>query len=135
MGYRKLGRTSSQRKALLRDLATDLIVFERIETTEARAKEIRKVVEKLITSGKKGDLHARRQAATFIRHEVVEVVQVDAKGKDGSTVKKNRPVYALQKLFDDVAPRYAERQGGYTRILKKGPRRGDGAPMVIIELV
>lgn len=62
MGYRKLGRTSSQRKALLRDLATDLIVFERIETTEARAKEIRKVVEKLITSGKKGDLHARRQA-------------------------------------------------------------------------
>ncbi|EGI2103368.1 50S ribosomal protein L17 [Listeria monocytogenes] len=135
MGYRKLGRTSSQRKALLRDLATDLIVFERIETTEARAKEIRKVVEKLITSGKKGDLHASRQAAAFIRHEVVEVVQVDAKGKDGSTVKKNRPVYALQKLFDDVAPRYAERQGGYTRILKKGPRRGDGAPMVIIELV
>ncbi|EAF7078427.1 50S ribosomal protein L17 [Listeria monocytogenes] len=135
MGYRKLGRTSSQRKALLRDLATDLIVFERIETTEARAKEIRKVVEKLITSGKKGDLHARRQAAAFIRHEFVEVVQVDAKGKDGSTVKKNRPVYALQKLFDDVAPRYAERQGGYTRILKKGPRRGDGAPMVIIELV
>ncbi|ENG2675249.1 50S ribosomal protein L17 [Listeria monocytogenes] len=135
MGYRKLGRTSSQRKALLRDLATDLIVFERIETTEARAKEIRKVVEKLITSGKKGDLHARRQVAAFIRHEVVEVVQVDAKGKDGSTVKKNRPVYALQKLFDDVAPRYAERQGGYTRILKKGPRRGDGAPMVIIELV
>lgn len=135
MGYRKLGRTSSQRKALLRDLATDLIVHERIETTEARAKEIRKVVEKLITSGKKGDLHARRQAAVFVRHEVVDVVQVDAKGKDGSTVKKNRPVYALQKLFDDVAPRYAERQGGYTRILKKGPRRGDGAPMVIIELV
>ncbi|EFI85239.1 BL21 [Listeria grayi] len=135
MGYRKLGRTSSQRKALLRDLATDLIVHERIETTEARAKEVRKVVEKMITSGKKGDLHSRRQVEAFIRHEVVDVVQVDVKGKDGSTVKKNRPVYALQKLFDDVAPRYAERQGGYTRILKKGPRRGDGAPVVIIELV
>lgn len=118
MGYRKLGRTSSQRKALLRDLATDLIVFERIETTEARAKEIRKVVEKLITSGKKETCTLVVKRA-FIRHEVVEVVQVDAKGKDGSTVKKNRPVYALQKLFDDVAPRYAERQGGYTRILKK----------------
>ncbi|CAM4241591.1 50S ribosomal protein L17 [Listeria booriae] len=135
MGYRKLGRTKSQRKALLRDLATDLIVFERIETTEAKAKEIRSIVEKLITSGKKGDLHARRQAAAFVRHEVVNVVQKEVKDKDGNTVTKNRPVYALQKLFDDVAPRYAERQGGYTRILKKGPRRGDGAPMVIIELV
>ncbi|EIA21514.1 50S ribosomal protein L17 [Listeria fleischmannii 1991] len=134
MGYRKLGRTSSQRKALLRDLATDLIVHERIETTEARAKEIRKVVEKLITSGKKGDLHARRQAAAFVRHEVADVKQVDVT-KNGETVKKNQAVYALQKLFDDVAPRYADRQGGYTRIYKKGPRRGDGAPMVIIELV
>ncbi|EUJ33879.1 50S ribosomal protein L17 [Listeria floridensis FSL S10-1187] len=130
MGYRKLGRTSSQRKALLRDLATDLIVHERIETTEARAKEVRKVVDRLITSGKKGDLHARRKAASFIRHEVAEVKQVD-----GANGKKNQAVYALQKLFDDVAPRYAERQGGYTRIYKKGPRRGDGAPMVIIELV
>ncbi|EUJ18450.1 50S ribosomal protein L17 [Listeria aquatica] len=131
MGYRKLGRTSAQRKALLRDLATDLIIHERIETTETRAKEVRKVVDRLITSGKKGDLHARRQAAAFIRHEVASVKQVDA--KDGG--KKNQAVYALQKLFDDVAPRYAERQGGYTRIYKKGPRRGDGAPMVIIELV
>ncbi|WP_163655137.1 50S ribosomal protein L17 [Listeria sp. PSOL-1] len=135
MGYRKLGRTSSQRKALLRDLATDLIINERIETTEARAKEVRKVVEKMITSGKKGDLHARRQVEAFIRHEVAEVKQIEKTKKDGSTVKVNQPIYALQKLFNDVAPKYADRQGGYTRIYKKGPRRGDGAPMVIIELV
>ncbi|WP_409291000.1 50S ribosomal protein L17 [Peribacillus sp. SCS-26] len=120
MGYRKLGRTSSQRKALLRDLATDLIVSERIETTEAKAKELRSVVEKMITLGKRGDLHARRQAAAFIRNEVANAET----GQD-----------ALQKLFADIAPRYEERQGGYTRIMKVGPRRGDGAPMVIIELV
>ncbi|WP_099222890.1 MULTISPECIES: 50S ribosomal protein L17 [Listeria] len=135
MGYRKLGRTSSQRKALLRDLATDLIVHGRIETTETRAKEVRKVVEKMITSGKKGDLHSRRQVEAFIRHEVADVQQVDKTKKDGTTVKVNQPVYALQKLFDEIAPKYADRQGGYTRIYKKGPRRGDGAPMVIIELV
>lgn len=120
MGYRKLGRTSSQRKALLRDLATDLIIHERIETTEARAKELRSVVEKMITLGKRGDLHARRQAASFIRNEVADVEQ----GQD-----------AVQKLFSDIAPRYEERQGGYTRIMKIGPRRGDGAPVVVIELV
>ncbi|MED3661737.1 50S ribosomal protein L17 [Ureibacillus sp. FSL K6-8385] len=126
MGYRKLGRTSSQRKALLRDLATDLIINERIETTEARAKELRKVVEKMITLGKRGDLHARRQAAAFIRRELVTTT--DEEGNE-------KTKFALQKLFDDVAPRYADRQGGYTRILKVGPRRGDGAPVVIIELV
>lgn len=120
MGYRKLGRTSSQRKALLRDLATDLIVFERIETTEAKAKELRSVVEKMITLGKRGDLHARRQAAAFIRNEVAN----EETGQD-----------ALQKLFSDIAPRYEDRQGGYTRIMKMGPRRGDGAPIVVIELV
>ncbi|MGM9924217.1 MAG: 50S ribosomal protein L17 [Bacillus sp. (in: firmicutes)] len=120
MGYRKLGRTSSQRKALLRDLATDLIVHERIETTEAKAKELRSVVEKMITLGKRGDLHARRQAAAFIRNEV-------ANEESGQK--------ALQKLFSDIAPRYEERQGGYTRIMKMGPRRGDGAPIVVIELV
>jgi len=120
MSYRKLGRTSAQRKALLRDLATDLIINERIETTEARAKELRSVVEKMITLGKRGDLHARRQAAAFIRKEVAN----SETGQD-----------ALQKLFSDIAPRYQDRQGGYTRILKLGPRRGDGAPMVIIELV
>ncbi|WP_046176570.1 50S ribosomal protein L17 [Domibacillus indicus] len=130
MAYRKLGRTSAQRKAMLRDLTTDLIISERIETTEARAKELRSVVEKMITLGKRGDLHARRQAAAFLRHEVASTNEVEKNGKT-----KEQPVYALQKLFDDVAPRYNERQGGYTRIMKVGPRRGDGAPMVIIELV
>ncbi len=126
MGYRKLGRTSSQRKAMLRDLATDLIVNERIQTTETRAKELRSVVEKMITLGKRGDLHARRQAAAFIRRELATTT--DTEGNE-------QTVFALQKLFDDVAPRYADRQGGYTRIMKVGPRRGDGAPVVVIELV
>lgn len=120
MAYAKLGRTSSQRKALFRDLATDLIINERIETTEAKAKELRSIVEKMITLGKRGDLHARRQAASFIRNEV-------ANTETGE--------YAVQKLFNDIAKRYEERQGGYTRILKLGQRRGDGAPVVIIELV
>lgn len=126
MGYRKLGRTSSQRKAMLRDLATDLIVHERIQTTEARAKELRSVVEKMITLGKRGDLHARRQAAEFIRRELVTTSDEEGNEKE---------IFAIQKLFDNVAPRYADRQGGYTRILKMGPRRGDGAPVVVIELV
>ncbi|GEN83464.1 50S ribosomal protein L17 [Sporosarcina luteola] len=126
MGYRKLGRTSSQRKAMLRDLATDLIVHERIQTTEARAKELRSVVEKMITLGKRGDLHARRQAAQFIRRELVTTSDEEGNEKE---------IFAIQKLFDNVAPRYADRQGGYTRIMKMGPRRGDGAPVVIIELV
>ncbi|MCM3638493.1 MULTISPECIES: 50S ribosomal protein L17 [Bacillales] len=126
MGYRKLGRTSSQRKAMLRDLATDLIVHERIQTTEARAKELRSVVEKMITLGKRGDLHARRQAAQFIRRELVTTADEEGNEKE---------IYAIQKLFDNVAPRYADRQGGYTRIMKMGPRRGDGAPVVVIELV
>ncbi|MCH4382143.1 50S ribosomal protein L17 [Staphylococcus haemolyticus] len=122
MGYRKLGRTSDQRKAMLRDLATSLIVSERIETTEARAKEVRSVVEKLITLGKKGDLASRRNAAKTLRN--VEILN-----EDGTTQT------ALQKLFGEIAERYTERQGGYTRILKVGPRRGDGAESVIIELV
>lgn len=120
MPYRKLGRTSAQRKALLRDLATDLIINERIETTEARAKELRSVVEKLVTLGKRGDLHARRQAAAYVRHETA-----DAETKQD----------AVQKLFSVIAERYADRRGGYTRILKVGPRRGDGAPVAIIEFV
>lgn len=120
MGYRKLGRDSSARKALLRDLTTDLIINERIQTTEPKAKEIRAQVEKMITLGKRGDLHARRQAAAFVRKEVAD----EETGQD-----------AVQKLFDDVAKRYEERQGGYTRVMKLGPRRGDGAPMAIIELV
>ena len=126
MAYRKLGRTSSQRKALLRDLTTDLIINERIVTTEARAKEIRSTVEKMITLGKRGDLHARRQAAAFVRNEVADVRE------EGERIVVET---ALQKLFNDLASRYSERQGGYTRILKTEPRRGDAAPMVIIELV
>ena len=122
MDYRKLGRTSDQRKAMLRDLATSLIVSERIETTEARAKEVRSVVEKLITLGKKGDLASRRNAAKTLRN--VEILNEDETTQT-----------ALQKLFGEIAERYAERQGGYTRILKVGPRRGDGAESVIIELV
>ncbi|EOH95477.1 50S ribosomal protein L17 [Enterococcus pallens] len=126
MSYRKLGRTSSQRKAMLRDLTTDLIINERIVTTEARAKEIRSTTEKMITLGKRGDLHARRQAASFVRNEVADV-----RDDNEEIVRES----ALQKLFNDIAPRYAERQGGYTRILKTEPRRGDNAPMVVIELV
>lgn len=126
MAYRKLGRTSSQRKALLRDLTTDLIINERIVTTEARAKEIRSTVEKMITLGKRGDLHARRQAAAFVRNEVADVRE------EGESIVVET---ALQKLFNDLASRYSERQGGYTRILKTEPRRGDAAPMIIIELV
>ena len=126
MSYRKLGRTSSQRKAMLRDLTTDLFINERIVTTEASAKEVRSTAEKMITLGKRGDLHARRQAAAFVRNEVASVRE-----ENEEVVIES----ALQKLFNDIAPRYTDRQGGYTRILKTEPRRGDAAPMVILELV
>lgn len=127
MGYRKLGRTSGHRKAMLRNLTTDLIINEKIVTTEARAKEVRSTVEKMITLGKRGDLHARRQAASYIYNETADLIEKD----ENVFVRKS----ALQKLFSDIAPRYKDRQGGYTRILKTVPRRGDGAPMVILELV
>lgn len=120
MAYAKLGRDSAARKALFRDLATDLIINERIQTTHAKAKAVRTFVEQMITLAKRGDLHARRQAAAFLRNEVAD-------SESGQRV--------LQKLFDDVAKRYEDRQGGYTRVLKVGPRRGDGAEMAIIELV
>ncbi|NHN35168.1 50S ribosomal protein L17 [Paenibacillus agricola] len=116
--HQKLSRDSSSRKALFRDLVTDLFIHERIQTTEAKAKELRSIAEKLITLAKRGDLHARRQVASFVRREAADENQD-----------------AIQKLFADLAPRYAERPGGYTRILKLGPRRGDAAPMVYIELV
>ncbi|NLN83321.1 MAG: 50S ribosomal protein L17 [Firmicutes bacterium] len=112
MGYRKLGRNTGHRKALLRNMVTSFLEAEQIETTETRAKEVRSVAEKMITLGKRGDLHARRQASAFITKESV-----------------------TKKLFDDVAKRYENRQGGYTRILKLGPRRGDAAPMAILQLV
>ncbi|XMB67652.1 50S ribosomal protein L17 [Mycoplasmatota bacterium zrk1] len=119
-GYRKLGRTSAQRKALLRDLVTDLIINERIETTEMKAKELKRLADKMVTLGKKGTLAARKDAGAFVRYEV-------ANTETGQN--------AVQKLFNDIAPRYAERSGGYTRVLKLGPRRGDGAEMAIIEFV
>ena len=127
MAYRKLGRDSAHRKAMLREMTTQLIMKERITTTEARAKEVRKTAEKMITLGKRGDLAARRQAAAFVRDEVADIHEE----KDAVVVKS-----ALQKLFSDVAPRYKDRNGGYTRIMKLAkPRRGDAAPMVILELV
>ncbi|HLS23664.1 MAG TPA: 50S ribosomal protein L17 [Pseudogracilibacillus sp.] len=115
---RKLGRTTETRMALLRNLAADVILHERVETTEAKAKEVRSAVEKMITLAKRGDLNARRQAAAFLYNKQTE---------DDEQL--------LEKLFGDIAERYEDRQGGYTRVLKLGPRRGDGANMAIIELV
>lgn len=115
---RKLGRTTDTRMALLRNMTADVIIHERVETTEAKAKELRSSVDKMITLGKRGDLHARRQAAAFLYNKKTE---------DDEQI--------LHKLFGEIAERYEDRQGGYTRILKVGPRRGDGANMAIIELV
>ena len=126
MAYRKLGRKSAQRNALLRDLTTDVIVYGRIETTETRAKEVRKFVDQMITLGKKGDLASRRRAAAFLRNEIASATV------EGDQVVVER---VLTRLFGEYAERYADRQGGYTRVFKTGPRRGDGAPMAIIELV
>lgn len=126
MAYRKLGRKSAQRNALLRDLTTDVIVYGRIETTETRAKEVRKFVDQMITLGKKGDLASRRRAAAFLRNEIASATV------EGDQVVVER---VLTRLFGEYAERYADRQGGYTRVLKTGPRRGDGASMAIIELV
>ena len=115
---RKLGRVSSHRKAMLRNLATDVIMYGKIETTATRAKEVRSIVDELITLGKRGDLHARRQAA-----EVLQNVVDPATGKT-----------AVQKLFEEVAPKYADKNGGYTRVLKTYNRKGANAPMAIIGL-
>ena len=118
LGYSKLGRNSSQRKALLRDLVTDLIINGRIETTLTKAKEVQKIADRMVTLGKKGDLAAIRKAASFVRFE-----------------KDSENNYAVQKLFKEIAPKYVNRNGGYTRVLKTGPRRGDSAPMASIEFV
>lgn len=126
MSYRKLQRSSEHRRSLLRNLTTDLIIHGQIVTTEAKAKEVRSTTDKMISLGKRGDLHARRQAAAFIRDVVADVKE----NGDDITVTT-----ALQKVFGDLATKYADRNGGYTRILKTMPRRGDGAPMVILELV
>lgn len=120
MWNRKFGRNADHRKAMLRNLATSVILYGRVETTEAKAKDMRSVVDELITLGKRGDLHARRQAAAYIRNVVTD----EAKSQT-----------VLQKLFDEVAPKYANRNGGYTRVVKTGTRKGDAAPMAYIELV
>ena len=109
---RKLGRTTAHRKALLRNLATALLEHERIITTEPKAKELRRVADKLVTLGKRGNLHARRQALQVVQSNTV-----------------------VQKLFNEIAPRFVGRQGGYTRILRLGYRPGDAAAMAVIELV
>ncbi len=109
---RKLGRTSSHREAMFRNMVTSLFEHERIVTTTEKAKELRPIAEKMITLGKRGDLHAKRQAFSYIT---------------------NRDVVA--KLFDKISPQFADRNGGYTRIIKTGIRKGDAAPMAIIELV
>ncbi|MBO6639488.1 MAG: 50S ribosomal protein L17 [Roseitalea sp.] len=109
---RKLNRTSSHRKAMFANMAASLIEHEQIVTTLPKAKELRPIVEKLVTLGKRGDLHARRQVASQIQDET-----------------------QTRKLFADIAPRYADRNGGYLRIMKAGFRHGDSAPMAVIEFV
>ncbi|MBW1637285.1 MAG: 50S ribosomal protein L17 [Deltaproteobacteria bacterium] len=109
---RKLGRTSSHRDAMFRNMVTSLFEHERIVTTKEKAKELRPIAEKMITLAKRGDLHARRQALSYIRSKDV-----------------------VEKLFTDIQEQFADRKGGYTRILQTGNRKGDMAPMAIIELV
>ena len=109
---KKLGRTSKHRNAMTRNMVTSLIDEERVRTTLAKAKEVRRHAERIITLGKRGTLHARRRAAVFLKTPA-----------------------SVQKLMDTIGPRYAERPGGYTRIIKLGPRRGDNAEMALIELV
>lgn len=109
---RKLGRTSSHREAMLKNMVTSLLKYEKITTTDAKAKELRKAAEKMITLGKRGDLHARRQALSFVRDREV-----------------------VGKLFDKLSARYRDWTGGYTRIVKMGNRAGDNAPVSIIEFI
>jgi large subunit ribosomal protein L17 len=111
-GYRKLNRTHEHRKAMFANMASSLIEHEQIKTTLPKAKELKRIAEKLITLGKRGDLHARRMAAAELKQDA-----------------------AVKKLFDTLGVRYKERQGGYTRVLKAGFRYGDMAPMAIVELV
>jgi large subunit ribosomal protein L17 len=109
---KKLGRTSSHRIAMLRNMVTSFLKYEKVKTTDVKAKELKKVAEKMVTLGKRGDLHARRQAVAFIREKDV-----------------------VAKLFDELSARYRDWNGGYTRIVKMGHRIGDNAPMSIIEFI
>ena len=110
--YRKLGRNSSARKALFRGMLTSFFQHERIETTEAKAKELRGLADQMVTLAKRGDLHARRQVLAYLMDEDI-----------------------VTKLFSEIAPKYTARQGGYTRVINTGLRKGDAAPLAIIELV
>ncbi len=112
MGYQRMGMTTGHRKAMLRNMVTSLIKENRIKTTETRAKQINSIAEKMVTLAKKGDLAARRQALAYIYDEEV-----------------------VKKLFETLGPKYADRQGGYTRIIRTENRRGDAAPMVFVEMV
>ena len=111
-GTRKLGRTTDHRRAMLRAMVTYLLENGQIETTVTRAKEVRAVAEKMITIGKNSDLHSKRQVFAYVTKEDV-----------------------AKKVFDEISPKYADRNGGYTRILKLGPRQGDNAEVVFLELV
>ena len=110
--YSKLGRNSSARKAQFRGMLTSFFQHERIETTEAKAKELRGLADQMVTLAKRGDLHARRQVLAYLMDEDI-----------------------VTKLFSEIAPKYTDRQGGYTRVIKTGLRKGDAAPLAIIELV
>ena len=123
---RKLQRTSGKRRALLRNLTTQLIVHGQIKTTEARAKDVRSTTDKMITLGKRGSLSARRQAASFLENMIASAKE------NGNSITVTT---ALQKVFGELAKKYAKRNGGYTRMYKTMPRRGDGARMVILQLV
>ena len=116
----KAGYTVSKDRNMLRNVSTDLIIYGRVEVTATVAKQLKTSVDHLVTLAKRGDLHARRQAASYVRDV---------------WANKEQTQTALQKLFDEIGPRYAERNGGYTRTLKLGNRRGDNAPMCIVELV
>jgi len=112
VAYRKLNRNTGNRRAMLRSIVTSLLKHGKIQTTEQKAKELNRIAEKMISLGKRGDLHSKRMALSYLLDEQVVI-----------------------DLFDTIAPKYAERQGGYTRIIKLGTRRGDAASMVLVELV
>ena len=143
---RKFGLPSDQRRALLKGLTRNMLLNDRIITTETRAKEIRPIVEKLVTMARKGGttatvemrLHTRRQVRRYVDSNVDEFVRVPGEKKEGKqrgTKIARNPYYVVPRLFEIIAPRYMERNGGYTRITKIGFRRGDGAPLVLLEFV
>lgn len=129
--YRKLGRRSDHRKAMLMNLTISLLTHEKIETTVTRAKELRRVAERIITKGKKGTLAARRDVIAAIGNKTMVVT----KGKGVEVAEGETEIKVVKKLFDEIAPRYQERNGGYTRITKLDIRRGDSSEMAVIELV